>query len=270
VSAAAAEIRTGQRINVSLPLDEPNPAFFGRRLFRHTIFEINDTFRDDFLDGLYLQASTNWDGFRHKRDSGLGYYNGVEPDDAGASGDRLGVMAVAQHGIIGRGVLLDVARNGGIEGYDALERTPIDRAALERTLESQGQSLRHGDILLVRTGYIEDFLDSEPSRRVQIRDSDKAPGLTPDDGVAGFLWDNRIAAVAVDNPGVELGPADPTIPDLHMRLIPMLGIIMGEFFNFRELSAACDADARYTCFFVAVPLNLRGGVGSPGNAVVIR
>ena len=41
-------------------------------------------------------------------------------------------------------------------------------------------------------------------------------------------------------------------------------------FDLDELAAACRADGRFTFFFVAAPLNLPNGIGSPGNAVAIR
>jgi len=41
-------------------------------------------------------------------------------------------------------------------------------------------------------------------------------------------------------------------------------------FDLDRLAEACRADGRWTFFFVAAPLNLPGGIGSPGNAVAIR
>jgi kynurenine formamidase len=270
VIAASTEILTGERINVTLPLNEPNPAFFGRRPYQHTPFAVSDSFRDDFVDGFYLQGSTNWDGFRHKRDPLVGFYNGIQPDGVVPAGDRLGFASQADNGIIGRGVLVDVARNGGIDGYDPLEPFAISPEDLERTILRQGVAVQRGDILMVRTGYMDSFLAAGSAERERIRDRALFAGLAADETVAEYLWDNHLAAVAVDNPGVEYMPEVIPTPDLHALLIPMLGMIIGEFFDFRELSDACDSDRRYTSMFVSVPLNLPGSVGSPGNAVVIR
>jgi hypothetical protein len=73
-----------------------------------------------------------------------------------------------------------------------------------------------------------------------------------------------------DNPAVEVVPGDPEAGSLHRRLIPLLGFPLGEFFVLDGLAQACAQDGRYTCLFVGVPLNLPGGVGSPGNAIAIR
>jgi hypothetical protein len=49
-----------------------------------------------------------------------------------------------------------------------------------------------------------------------------------------------------------------------------MGFVIGEFFDFEALAADSAATGRYTGFFTAAPLHLRGGIGSPGNALVIR
>jgi hypothetical protein len=49
-----------------------------------------------------------------------------------------------------------------------------------------------------------------------------------------------------------------------------LGLPFGEILCFRELAAASAEDRRWTFFFVAVPLWIPGGMGSPANAIPIR
>jgi kynurenine formamidase len=269
VRAAVDEIRTGRRINVSLPLTEPSPTFFGRQKLRHAIFDIGPVSQDDKVDDFYLQGSSQWDGLRHRRDPEVGFYNAVRASDAGESGDRLGADAWAAGGLIGRGVLIDVKRNANMGDYNPLSAVRIGRSDLQTALDKQCQVLRAGDILLIHTGYIDAFLAADECTRERARDLDGAVGLVPDEDMAEFLWDNGIAAVAVDNPAVEVWPRDNTVPSLHGRLIPMLGFVLGEFFDFRELSKVCAEESRYSCFFVSVPLNLPGAVGSPANAIVV-
>ena len=45
---------------------------------------------------------------------------------------------------------------------------------------------------------------------------------------------------------------------------------VGELFDLEALAADCAADGVYEAFFTAAPLHLRGGIGSPGNALAIR
>lgn len=84
-----------------------------------------------------------------------------------------------------------------------------------------------------------------------------------------FIWDNRLAAVAGDTPTVEVWPLQPERPSLHLA-IPRLGLTLGELFNLEALAEDCARDGTYLAFFASSPLNLRGGVGSPPNAMAIK
>lgn len=95
-------------------------------------------------------------------------------------------------------------------------------------------------------------------------------GLRANDETAAWLWDHRVAAVAADNPAVEVSPGHPADGSLHRRALVMLGMPLGELFDFEQLTRECVADGRWTFLFVAVPLAVTGAVGSPANAVAIR
>ena len=83
-----------------------------------------------------------------------------------------------------------------------------------------------------------------------------------------FLWDNRIAALAADTVTVEVWPLKRDQTSLHLA-IARLGITIGEMFNFEALSQYCSDSSDYCCLFTSSPLNIRGGVGSPPNAIAI-
>ena len=272
VKAAAAEIRRGQIFNLSLPLNLPEAPLPPRQGYRHHIFDIDRNTQDDYLDNFYLQASSQWDGLRHIRAREFGFYNGASGEEAGPGGSRLGIDRWAEHGIAGRGVLLDVARHRERLGAPLDAHTPfaIGPELLEEVARQQGSPLRPGDILLLRTGYMRAYLAASPEERARIQEEQQSPGLAGDESMARYLWDAHLAAIAVDNPAVEVLPIDPAAGYLHRRVIPLLGLAMGEFFTFETLAADCTDDGRYTCFFVAVPLNLPGGVGSPANAIAIK
>ena len=87
--------------------------------------------------------------------------------------------------------------------------------------------------------------------------------------MARLLWNWHVAALACDNPAVEVAPGDPAVGSLHNRLLPLLGFAFGEMLDFSRLAEALKAQGRWTFMFTAVPLNLPGGVGSPANAVAI-
>jgi kynurenine formamidase len=273
VAAAAGCVRTGERIGVSLPLDEPSPPFFGRKPMAHSLYPMGDIGWDDWLDGFYLQCSSQWDGLRHIRSTD-GFYGGWQGDPSADRGP-LGIHHWARPGIIGRGVLVDLAA-GEEDGYDAFTARRFAVADIEAALAAQGVGIRRGDILCVRTGWMDQYLALGPQARAELAVALVNPreytcaGLSGSEEISRFLWDSGAAAVAADNPAVETVPADQSIGFLHGRLIPSLGFAIGELFDFSALAAACHADRRYDFLFTSVPLNVTGGVGSPANAVAVR
>ena len=52
--------------------------------------------------------------------------------------------------------------------------------------------------------------------------------------------------------------------------IGRMGFCLGEFFDLEALAGDSAATGRATAFLLAAPLNLRGGVGSPANAMALR
>jgi kynurenine formamidase len=95
------------------------------------------------------------------------------------------------------------------------------------------------------------------------------PGLEPTQRMVEWLWDHHVAAVASDTAGVEALSPDPEF-FLHLALLPLLGMPLGEFWVLDALARDCANDGQYACLLVSVPLNLRGGVGSPPQAVAIK
>ena len=57
---------------------------------------------------------------------------------------------------------------------------------------------------------------------------------------------------------------------LHIRLLALLGIPIGEMWDLEALAADCAADGRYGFLLTSSPLALRGGVGSPANAIAVK
>jgi hypothetical protein len=52
--------------------------------------------------------------------------------------------------------------------------------------------------------------------------------------------------------------------------LPLLGILIGELFVLDTLADDCAAEGNWEGLFTSAPLNLRHGVASPPNALVIR
>lgn len=270
VRRASELICTGDRVGLSLPLNEPDPPLFQRAAFEHSIRRIGSMW-DDRLDSFFPQGSTQWDGFRHHRVRQHGFYGGVT-DDPATGNPRLSVHQWAKKGILGRGVLLDVAHHFGNDHGDPLTELPITANDLRAVASAQGTEIRAGDVVCVRTGWLAAYRSLPRSEREAIsaqKSGLSSIGLAADEGTAELLWDWHVAAISADNPAVELAPGDPEVGSLHRRLLGLLGIPLGELFDFDVLAPRLRALGRSDFFFVSVPLNLVGGLGTPGNAVAV-
>jgi kynurenine formamidase len=271
VTGAAATVRTGERVGLSLPIELPDPPLFGRQPALHTVFAAGRNTWDDRLDGFYPQASTQWDSLRHVRAREDGFYGGW-PGDPDTDPEHLGIQNWARPGIVGRGVLVDLAADGGV---DPFAQHAFEVADLRRALAAQGTTLRYGDILCLRTGWVDRYLALDEAGRRDLSARFEQAGQRSWAGLAGsedmsrFLWDSGAAAVVSDNPAVEVAPGDPAVGSLHRRLIPCLGFVLGELFDLSALRSACQRAGRHEFLFASVPLNLTGGVGSPASAVAI-
>ena len=202
-----------------------------------------------------------------------GFYNGVPDEDIhNRPGTRLGIENWAERGIVGRAVLVDVARYCAAQGrpIDQTTRYEIDPALLDATLADQQVELRTGDIMLLRTGWTEFWLQASEAERAAVYQGMQSPGLEASPVMVAWIWDHHLAAIGADCFAVEAWPEAPPDRFLHFILIPLLGLAIGELWNLEGLAGDCARDRVYESFFVSKPLNLRGGVGSPPNALAIK
>jgi kynurenine formamidase len=259
----------GRRVNLNLPLTRPDPPLYRRSPMQHRVFERDRNTLEDIFDQLDPQSSSQWDSLRHIRARQYGFYGGVD-DATTAAAHALGVHTMAQHGLVARGVLVDLPRYWAAVGVcvDPFSERAISAAELQRAAARQRVSFHTGDLLLVRTGWLRHYL-SEGGVPEEHLDMPTSVGLAAGHATAAFLWDGRFAAVAADNPAVEVLPGNPMEGSLHRRLIPALGMPLGELWNLEELADLCAASGRYECCLVSVPLNVPGGVASPANALAV-
>lgn len=271
VARAAAAVTTGEMFPLDLPLDVPNPPLFGREPFKRHVKALSRNEMDDYLDGFYLQGSTQWDALSHVRCREHGYWGGRTDDPTGAD-IGLGVDHWARHGIAGRGVLIDMPRwfERTEPDYDPLKPRAITPVELREVLEAEHVTPEPGDIWCIRTGWVEAYQRLGQQEREAYAADPAFAGLRANEEMARFIWDHHPAAVCCDNPAIEVVPGNPSDGSLHRRLLPALGQALGEMFDFEALAQSCRIDRSWTFFFVAAPLHLPGAIGSPGNAVGIR
>jgi kynurenine formamidase len=191
---------------------------------------------------------THIDGLAHIQCHGLTYGGHRVHDVYDDFGWRVNGMETSRP-IIGRGVLVDVARAKGVDHLpDRYAVTPED---VEAALASQGTQLQQGDIVLVRTGWFAAYYQSDPDAYFRSQ-----PGVGPD--AALWLYERGMAVLGTDTSGTEVIP----MPDLerttHGVLLVERGVHLIEMMDLEELAS----DRVFDFFFVALPLRITGGTGS--------
>lgn len=282
VAAAGKFIRSGKRISLGLPFDQDGPQTGGFGRFNPLHLMIRDgadviagtTIRDfyggndRYLRGtddmiiMPLQCGTQWDSLAHIMFEEK-MYNGYPADMVSSKGAMKNGISVLRSEVAGRGVLLDIAH---LKGVDALEPGyAITSQDLRDAEEHHGVKVGKGDFLLVRTGMMGE-------RRGKWGDyaGGSAPGLGLD--AIHFVAEREVASVCTDTWGMEVLPNE--TPDvfqpLHIVMIVHMGLLVGEIFDFEELSVDCAEDGVYEFFFCAPPLPFTRAVGSPVNPMAIK
>lgn len=276
--AAAGLVRSGRRVNLDLPLNQPlgDLPKHSHRIREAPVHVLDVSsyeglpIRDDCVT-LHPQASSQWDSLAHVGDPTHGFYGGAQSADIHlGEGSKNGVDQYAKFGIFTRGVFVDLpgyfaktARPWSVSGSQACSATDLAAA-----VASAGVTLRLGDILCVRTGWQSAFREANAEQKKALFQGRDYSGLCGDEKMWEFLWDHGVAAVASDNVTVEAWPLREGRPSLHLG-IARLGLVLGEMFDLDALREAVTIEQRNEFLFVSKPLNLRGGIGSPPNALAV-
>ena len=276
---AASLVRKGVTFGLNAPIDAPaRGLFWFRSPPRRTMFDCSGGMRisyDEYIDGFCPQSSSQWDGHRHVCHPALGFYNGRTHDEVLAEGSEvLGIQNLAKRGAATRGVLLDLGRFLEEQGtpIDFHSSQTFDVATLEACREAQGVEVRPGDMLIFRTGWLRWLYGLPPAQLTELAEHLVAPGLLSGPAMARYLWDLHIAAIGTDVVAVEAWPPviTPERGFLHINLITMFGMNLGEMWELEALADDCAADGVYEFMFTTAPMHIRGGVGSPPNALAIK
>lgn len=280
IVAAARLVRKGKVFALGLPLDQDGPqrGLFGNRWNPiHTMLATgtdaysgkqdalpnNLRYADDAIN-LPTQCATQWDALAHifLEDKMWNGYDARLVDSFGAH--KCGIERFVDR-MVGRGVLLDVARNKGVDYLE--DGYPITNDDLDTTAAAQGVTVAPGDFVIVRTGQMEDRLNNGDWGGYAGGD---APGLAFE--TCDWIADREIAAICSDTWGIEVRPNETREANqpFHWVTIPALGVTHGEIFYVKDLAADCADDGVYEFFFCAPPLNITKGTGSPINPQAIK
>jgi len=271
------EIRA-ERVGLDWPLDaQGDLPMFGRQAFHKNVYQKVPRIVNDDVWTFNTQSSTQWDGLRH-----FGYqkeavfYNGVTLDHIhGTNGVEKsnvnGIGEWAKQGIVGRGILLDYhewrIKQG--RGHEAFETRAIPLKDLLEVAKDQGTEIKFGDILLIRSGYMDAYnkLSREEIGTLRQKQPLTFTGVEQSDEMMEWLWSNFSAAGA-DHPSFEAWPTQKDYA-LHEVMLGGWGMPIGELFDLEALGAHCKKVGKYSFFMSSEPTNVPGGVASPPNALAI-
>ncbi|HEV3114352.1 MAG TPA: cyclase family protein [Candidatus Binataceae bacterium] len=274
VIAAAGLVKKGSVFRLDAPIGFATPPPI-REPVKHTIrnyFDVGFSALDDVLDNYNTQEGSQWDGYAHYgRMRDKLFYNGVKLEEIKSGlGGKLSIHQW-KNKVVGRGVLIDVFRYCTEQGrqLNPLTDESYSTAELKAAAREYGVELKPGTILLVRTGWMQAYLKTTQEERRRDAPKRRSIGVERTSELMEWLWDNRIAAIASDCPGVEPTPIVGK-GILHHRALFLLGLPLGEMFDLEELAEDCATDRVTEFMLVSAPLNLEGGIASPPNAVAIK
>lgn len=251
----------------------------------------SDVMSDDMVL-MSLQYSTQWDSFAHvgalfdADGDGVDepvYYNGfaggidivpAQEDPAALAPwarfpqpqvRALGIENLAEHGVQGRAVLVDLAHHLG------RRRKAVGYDELMRVLDEDGIVIEPGDMVCLHTGFADALIQMNRKPDLQ-RLLETGCGLDGhDERLLNWIIDVRLACLIADNLAVEtisprLGVSAserrPRLP-LHAHCLFKNGIHLGELWYLTPLAEWLRAHGRNRFLLTAPPLRLPGAVGSP-------
>jgi kynurenine formamidase len=257
--------------------------------------DLSDVICDDVVL-MNLQYSTQWDSFAHVGSrfdaDGDGvaeavFYNGFRAgehivpgrEDAtaaepvarypGPEARALGIERLAEHGVQGRGVLID------LEHHLGRKRQAVGYETLMRILEADGVMVEPGDMVCLHTGFADTLLamNRQPDVEHLHRTGSGLDGW--DAKLLNWIVDVKLACLVADNPAVELVVPKLTTPSpmrqprlpLHEHCLFKNGIHLGELWYLTELAKWLRAHRRSRFLLTAPPLRLPGAVGSPATPI---
>ena len=218
-------------------------------------------------------AASHLDALAHNFHDGR-YYNGFTYRDITLEdGAVRGGIENMRHGIVTRGVLMDIPRLKGVPYLQKDERIYVED--LEAWERQAGVKVQSGDALLVRVGHW--------VRRRATGDTGSAnAGLDPE--VIPWLKERGVAVMGAESGAHDIQPSgftggplqhdvrvpgDITDHPVHYFALIYLGIQMLDSLDLDALSEVAAQENRWEFQLIAVPLPIKGGTGSPINPIAV-
>ncbi len=272
ITAAARLVTAGRSVSLSLPInkvagpDNPRPALH-YMIHRHDSDnpEGAPRFATDFLASEFHGDSfTHMDALCHISYEGQLYNGKPAMTSVTGRGAQLQDITAFAHGIVGRGVLLDIPRLRGVPWIEPGEAVTTEE--LEAAEKAQGVRLRQGDILLFRTGHHRRRLDRGPWNCGY--DGEGKAGLHVT--ALSLLHERKVSVFLPDGDGETVPSQTEGIAyPIHVLQIVAMGMVCADSLQFEELVKVCEEEKRWEFMVVACPLRLPAGTGSLFNPIAI-
>jgi kynurenine formamidase len=269
VVAASRLVQDGTTVTLSLPMntkaadDNPEPAVHTMTMIpgghEHGHGELE--FAKDFVGADYHNdGHTHIDAFCHViYDDSL--YNGAPAGAVTAQGAAADSIEVLANGLVARGVLLDIPRLRGVPWLEPGQH--VFRSDLEAAEREQDVSVDGGDVLLVRTGHTRRLAELGPWPTATAKS-----GLHPT--AMPFVAQRGVSVLGSDG-NSDTAPSSTEGVDfpVHVLALNAMGVHLLDYLQLEDLLFACEKAGRWEFLFVAAPLRITGGTGSPLNPLAI-
>ena len=257
----------GRTISLAAPIedwptaDNPNPAQHVMTTESDAALHHGLSFSMDRIAmNIHGNADSHIDALCHVVFDGK-LYNGVSASTVTEEGASELSIAIAENGIVGRGVLLDIPKSRGVRWLEPGDH--VTEADLLGAEDTQGVRISRGDIAFVRVGHRRRRKERGPWDAAAAR-----AGLHP--SVLPLLAEREIAALGSDGNN-DTAPSAVSGVDfpVHVLAVNALGLHLFDYLNFTSLAPACAAIGRWTFLCIVAPLRLPTGTGSPVNPIAI-
>ena len=280
VLRGVAEVKDGKVITLQRQIGDPkgDPVWPGRtpaertQILDESSWDSGDApaypgglhYADDKINA-FLQGSTQYDALGHLWYGGK-IWNGYDARTTVGGLDKASVAPIAERGVAGRGILLDMARFRGKKTLDKGET--FTHEDLIACAKAQGTEIQPRDILIIRTNFLQLFFDEGES----FYEGFNEPGLVYSPELVQWFQEMEIPNLVTDTIANEVttDPNNGVALVLHSALMRNLGVTLTEIADLERLADDCAADGRYTFLYTAAPLNVAKAAGSPVNPLVIK
>lgn len=261
-------IKQGKSMPLGITIGPDTPAFPPRSLNLQVVqpnqqggqklssFGYEGNYNDDILQ-TWIGIGSQLDGLGHLGEGGH-YYNCLDEKEISAITGltKLGTHAVPP--LVGRAVILDMAKHAGKEVMAAGEHFGSEE--IKAAAEAQGVTMGEGDIILFHTGWTEGMLESDPTAW-----GSAEPGLTNEGAV--YLASLNPIAVGADTWGLDsIPPAEgDKVFYAHVTLLKENGIYILETMNVGPLLR----DGVNEFMFVLGQPRIKGSVQAMVNPVAL-